>query len=357
MPVNSETRTFDQILATTYDAYRPVMVDNIFKMSAFFYKLYTSGRVEHQDGGASLIFPLMYADNDTAAWYQDDQAIDTTVQNGMSAAKMPWTQLAASVSFTRKQRRMNSGRSQIINLITAKIRQAEMTLYETMNDALYSAGKYNDSQTSLQIAGLGALAAEAPNSYDVGGIDTSAYTWWQNKVRGNKNAAGTGASLVWKEDQDSSSVTATGPVYMREAYAYASKGTGGSPDFGMASLFGYLSYENYMANFQRYRDPDMAKMGFDNIRFRNMDLFWDESATSSSVTAANGQTSKELFFMLNTNFLSLKVDSQTDFIRTEFKRPVNQDSEAALILWMGNLCTTKRSKQCVFVNADITTVS
>ena len=49
MAVNSETRTFDQILSTTYDYYRPVLVDNIFKMNALFYKLYNGGKISHQD--------------------------------------------------------------------------------------------------------------------------------------------------------------------------------------------------------------------------------------------------------------------------------------------------------------------
>ena len=352
MAVNSETRTFDQILSTTYDYYRPVLVDNIFKMSALFYKMYSGGKVEHQDGGAGLIFPLMYADNDTAAWYSDDESIDTNVQDGISVAKMPWCQLAASVAFTRKQRRMNSGKSQIINLITAKIRQAEMTLYETFNDAMYGTGNYNDSQTSKALCGLGAMVSPDPESYDVGGIDCSTYTWFKNKVRGNASA-----NYTWIDDSDAPTL-ATGPVAMRDLYAWCSKGTGGPPDFGLASLSGYNGYEEYMATRQIYRDPDMGKMGFDNIRFRNMTLFWDESCKTENISASSGLSANgEIFYFLNTNFMNMKVDSQTDFIRTEFKRPVNQDSEAALILWMGNWCTTKRSKHGVMENYNSTNVT
>ena len=88
----------------------------------------------------------------------------------------------------------------------------------------------------------------------------------------------------------------------------------------------------------------MAKMGFDNIQFRNMTLFWDEAYTTTSITAANGLLTYAGFIFLNLNFLQLYIDSQTNFIRTPFQRPVNQDTEAALILWMGNLTTSKRSK-------------
>ena len=351
MAVQSETRTFDQILATTYDYYRDTLVDNIFKMSALYYKLYKGGKIEYQDGGASLIFPLMYGKNETIAWYEDDEAIDTTVQDGISVAKMGWCQLAGSISFTRKQRRMNSGKHQIINLITAKIRQAEMSLYEEFNSALYSTGKYKEGQSSKQICGLGAIVAEAPNSYDVGGIDTSAYTWWQNKVIGDG-----GNALTWIDDMDFPEL-ATGPEAMRKLYAWCSRGTGGPPDFGFCSLAGYLGYEKYMATRQIYRDPEMARMGFDNIRFRNMDLFWDDAYTTNSVSAANGLSTYAGMIFLNLEFLHLKVDSQTDFIRTEFQRPVNQDSEAALILWMGNLCTSKRSKHGVLGYGNLTNIT
>ena len=352
----SETRYFDQILATTYDYYRPVLVDNIFKMNALFYKLRESGSYEYQNGGASLVFPLLHGKNQTTSWYEDDEEIDVTVQEGITVAKMPWVQMAASIAFTRKQRRMNSGKQQIINLISAKIKQAEMSMHEEFNDALFDSGggKYSESTslTSKKIAGLQAIVAEDPESYDLGGIDCSTYTWWKNKAKGDA-----GTAMTWTEDMGDTPAAATGPLYMRQLYAYCSKGTGGPPDFGFAGLYAYTQYETHMAQKQRYTDPAMAKMGFDNIRFRNMTLFWDEAVASASVTASTGLSSAICMYFLNTKFLHLKVDSQTDFIRTNFQRPVNQDSEAALILWMGNLCTSQRRKHGVLTDGNITDVT
>jgi hypothetical protein len=355
MADTSETRTFDQILATTYDYYRPTLVDNIFKGNPLFYKLMQRER-EYQDGGASLIFPIMYGKNSTFGWYEDDDPIDLTVQEGITVAKTGWAQAAASVSFTRKQRRMNSGRHQIINLITSKIKQAEMTMYEEFTSALYGTGRYSDvaavTAASKAMAGLGAIVSETPDSYDVGGIDTDVMTFWRNKVGDDA-----GTALTWEDDMGDTPALATGPVAMRELYAWCSKGTGGPPDFGVATLAGYSGYEGYMSSKQIYRDPEMAKMGFDNIRFRNMTLFWDEAYTSNSITAANGLLTYAGMMFLNTEFLHFKTDSQTDFIRTEFQRPVNQDTEAALILWMGNLMTSKRSKHGVLAYGNITEIS
>lgn len=355
MSIVSETRTFDQVLSTTYDYYRPTLEDNIFKGNPLFFKLRKSDSVRYQDGGASIICPLMYGKNNTVDWYEGDDTIDVTVQEGITVAKYPWSQLAASISIDRKTRRMNSGRSQIINLITAKIKQAEMSLFEEMTSSLYSTGRYSDASAvttaSKAMAGLGAICSEAPDSYDVGGIDTSTYTWWQNKVGDDA-----GTALTWIDDSDAPSL-ATGPVKMRQVYAWCSKGTGGPPNFGFASLAGYQGYESYMATRQIYRDPEMAKMGFDNIQFRNLSLFWDESYTSNSITAANGLLTYAGMMFLNLDFLHFYIDSQTNFIRTPFQRPINQDTEASLILWMGNLVTSKRSKHGIIGYGDLTEIT
>jgi len=60
MSIVSETRTFDQVLSTTLDYYRPTLEDNIFKGNPLFFKLRKSDAVKYQDGGASIIVPLMY---------------------------------------------------------------------------------------------------------------------------------------------------------------------------------------------------------------------------------------------------------------------------------------------------------
>lgn len=356
MSIVSETRTFDQVLSTTLDYYRPTLEDNIFKANPLFFKLRKSESVKYQDGGASIILPLMYGANNTAGWYEGDDTIDVSVQEGISVAKYPWAQLAASISIDRKTRRMNSGRSQIINLISAKIKQAEMTLFETMNNQLYSTGRYSDAAAvtaaSKAMAGLGAICSEAPDSYDVGGIDTSVYTWWQNKVGDDA-----GSALTWVDDMGDTPVLATGPVAMRELYAWCSKGTGGPPNFGFTTLGLFNGYEGYMASKQIYRDPEMAKMGFDNVQFRQSTLFWDEAYTSNSITATNGLLTYAGMMLLNLNFIHLFIDSQTNFIRTPFQRPINQDTEAALILWMGNLVTSKRSKHGVLAYGNITEIS
>lgn len=350
MADTSETRTFDQILSTTYDYYRPVLVDVIHKGNALYYKLYERGR-EYQDGGASLIYPLLYGKNLTIASYEDDEEIDVTVQAGITVAKMPWTQVAGSISFTRKQRRMNSGRSQIINLIQAKIRQCEMGMIEKFNGYLYGTGKYSESATSKDPCGLQAIVPEVPTDYELGLISPTTMTWWKNKALGDG-----GTAWTWMDDQNFPE-QATGPNAMRRLYMICSKGVGGTPDFIFSSMYGYMAYEAYMGSKMIYRDPKMAELGFDNIKFRGSTMFWDEDVASASVAAADGQATKVCMYFLNTEFLHLKVDSQTDFIRTDFQRPVNQDSEAALVLWMGNFCCSNRAKHGVLTDGNITDVT
>ena len=51
-----------------------------------------------------------------------------------------------------------------------------------------------------------------------------------------------------------------------------------------------------------------------------------------------------VLYMINANYISLCVDSETDFITTDFIRPYNQTVKVAYILWRGNLTTNNRRR-------------
>jgi hypothetical protein len=86
---------------------------------------------------------------------------------------------------------------------------------------------------------------------------------------------------------------------------------------------------------------------YENIRFRRAILTWDEFIpdVQSNVTAT---TTYGSMYFLNTKFIAMKFDSQTNFVATPFMKPVNQDARVAHILWMGNLCVSNRRKQAVW---------
>src|SRR3990167_1316058 len=114
----------DALLSTTLSAVRKKFADNIFTKIPLFMWLKSKARIT-EDGGASLVVPLMYAKNSTAKSYSGYGTIDVTPQEGLSAANYRWAQYAATVTISGLEERVqNVGDKAVIKLLDAKITQA-----------------------------------------------------------------------------------------------------------------------------------------------------------------------------------------------------------------------------------------
>ena len=71
---------FDALLSTTLQNYRPTLIDNIFTDRVLLNHLNEKGRVVLEEGGTSIVEPLIYVGNDTTSSYSGYDAIDLTPQ-------------------------------------------------------------------------------------------------------------------------------------------------------------------------------------------------------------------------------------------------------------------------------------
>ena len=351
----SETRTFDDLLTTTLDNYRPTLFDNVFKSNPFFHRLHQRGRMRMEDGGASLIIPLMLAQNNTVAFYEGYDTIDVTPQDIGTVAKYPWCELAGSVTISRRLERLNSGRHRLISLVESRVRQLELSLIDLFNQKLFSqtGGKYNESQTTKELCSVCAIAPETPATFSLGGLSSSTNTTWSNKAIGDA-----GTAFTWVTDTGDTPAAATGPAAMRRLYNSLMKGEGGGPDLMVSSKYLYENYESGLFGQRRFVAEDSASASFDNIRFRRLDIFWDEYMATNAIAYTSGEAAGgNMAYMFNTDFLELITDSESDFIRTPWVSPENQTARTMLIVWMGNLICTNRRKQGVLTDTNITDVT
>ena len=347
----SRTQTFDELVVTTLDAYMPSMNDNIFKSNSTYYEMRNAGAFIGQDGGLAIVEPLMYGKTAVQAYSRYD-ALNVIAAEGITGAVYPWAQIATPIMIDRLSERQNSGKYQIIVLLTAKITQAEMSLIEKTNEKLYEAGKYNESQTSLWPAGLLAFVSETPDTYSVGGISSSTDTWWQNKVRGNA-----GVTWTWIPDLGDTPADATGVAAMRTLYNNCAKGAGGPPTFAVGTQYWFENYEAHLSPFKRYQNDDSAQAGFSNLKYRNMTLYWDEYYRAGNVANEAATLTTASFTFLNVKFIKFRYDTQTNLIRTPFVRPSNQDAKVAHILLYGNMTCGNRRKQGIGTDANITAIN
>src|SRR5687768_3456705 len=116
--------SFDSLLATTIDNYRKTLTDNIFKSRPLLWWLTEKNSVRKLSGGVNIVEPLIYAEGQAGSYGEWD-TIQIVPQEGVSAAVYPWKQLFATISISGLEEAQNNGEEQVINLLRAKVMQAE----------------------------------------------------------------------------------------------------------------------------------------------------------------------------------------------------------------------------------------
>lgn len=298
---------FDALLATTLAKYRDRLTDNVFTARPLTYFLMEKGRLRMDDGGTKIVEPLVYGQNSTVASYSGYDTISLTAQAGISAAEFDWKQYAASIAISGIEEAKNNGESAILNLLEAKIMQAEESMREGFNQMFFGDGTGNSGKNWN---GLGNIV-ESGNT--VGGIDSSDAdnAWWRSY---EENTAG-----------------ALTLAQMATAYNSVSVGND-HPDMVLTSQTLYEKYESLLQPQLRYTDTKTADAGFQNLLFKSAPVTYDVHAPAGTM------------FFLNSKYLTLVGHSQKWFSQTEFVRPENMDAQYALIMCYGNLTVRNRKK-------------
>ena len=351
---SSLTDQFDALLTTTLRNVQPRLRDNISRSNKLISWLDQTGRTMRVDGGERIQIPLMHAQNSTADIYAAYGTLDTTPQDGITAAFYTWAQMSVSISISRKEERQNSGQSRLLSLLESKTMQAEVSLKELLNNCCVSgkittgassaSGQFS-ARTGRQDSGaLGPLPipalVDANNSraITIGNINPSTYSFWRN--------------------QAASSTATTFAGYKQELnamYNDCSKGVGGPPNFILSDQRAWEIYWNALANQERYVIDNQRTIdilgGSEALKFRGGVWVWDEvvpdAETNADIVDAIGTVTASTVYMLNTETWNYVVDSQTDFITTPFVRPENQDARVAQVLWMGATSVNNRRKNGV----------
>ena len=318
MPANS---TFTELVSTTFRKHRREIVDNLSNRNALLKYMMKRGNKRSEDGGLSIAAPLDYASNSTYQRYSDWDALNISASDVISAAEYQWRQIAINVVASGRELRINSGDSRIINLAKARIKNALRTFNNNFSSDLYSTGALTN-----QINGLQALVADAGTG-TVGGIDSTAFPFWQNQVID---------ASVLSVTPSASTIEAQ---LMLPAWLATDRGPDDQVDLIVADNNYYGFFEASQLSLKRYSNTGKGSAGFVSLRFKNADVIYDGNS---------GIPVNHMYFV-NTNYLELVVHKDADMEIMDDMRPVNQDGVVTPILWMGNLVCTNRSLQAVIV--------
>ena len=299
---------FSAILSTTLNNYRKQLTDNVFTARPFTYWLTEKGRIRMVPGGAQIVEPLVHGLNDTVASYSGYETISVADQTGISAAQFDWKQYAASIAISGIDEAKNNGEAEIINLLEAKIMQAEESMREGFSTMFYGDGTGNSGKNWN---GLGNII-ESGNT--VGGINSA-----------------TAGNEFWRSYEENTAGALT-VAQMNTAYNSVSKGND-VPDLVLTTQTLYEKYESLLVPSLRYTDTKTADAGFQNLLFKGAPVMFDTAAPAGNM------------FFVNSKYLTLVGHSDKWFAQTDFVRPENMDARYALIMCYGNLTVRNRARQ------------
>jgi hypothetical protein len=266
------------------------------------------GRIRMLNGGTKIVEPLIYGQNSTVASYSGYDSLALTPQEGISAAEYDWKQYAASIAISGIEEAKNNGEQEIINLLEAKIMQAEESMRESFNQMFFADGTGNSGK---DWNGLGNLI-ESGNT--VGGINSA-----------------TAGNEFWRSKEDNDAV-ALSLADMSSMYNSVSVGND-HPDTLLTTQTLFEKYEALLQPNLRYTDTKTADAGFQNLLFKAAPVMYDVHCTAGT------------FFFLNSKYITLVGHSNKWFSQTEFIKPEDTDARYALIMCYGNLTVRNRAKQ------------
>ena len=344
--------SFGVLATTTLRNARQTLFDNLSNHTPLLAKLRAMGGVRKDRGGTTITEPLLYGGNSTVKPYAGYEPLDLTPQEGLTSAEFEWKQLAGSVVISGMEKFKNSqGKTQVVNLLKAKLKQLDISFKEEVNRQLLSDGT---GFSSKSIGGLGLLVGIGGGD-TVGGIDASdaANAWWDPQI-------------IDFDTSYTTFTTAAAPTFhglqaMRDMYTRCIRNDDkagmiiGSDDFVNA-------YEAIAEGDKlRVTDRGLADLGFDNVAFKGVPVVWDafmdsddtaNSPYAGSNTTGHGPADDEhRIYFLNLNYLNFVIGEGKEFMTTDFMRPENQDAEVANVILYCNMTVSNRSRQGVIYSA------
>lgn len=298
------------LAATTLSNYHKKLVDNIFKKHALLDHLKANGGTKMYDGGRQLVAPVMYGTNSTAMRFSGTDTLDNTYQDGIDAATYDWKYYNVAISFSLDDKSKNKGKSQIVNLLEGKIRQAELSLAEMINTDLLS---------GTDAKGLVGLDTLIGTTTTAGGISGTTYSWWRSTV-------------------DSDAVTLAF-ADMRAAKNSANNGNGGSKVSLMITtqtmyerIFALLT-ASYVMNSQLVTKEGkrLADASFEAIEFEGVPVVYDESVDTG------------IMYMINVDNYKLGILEDLNFKVINKAEPTDQHVEITDIVFGGAAFTDRRA--------------
>lgn len=304
-----------EILTTTINNRSRKLADNVSESCALLFRLREKGRVKPFGGGDSIYQELEWAENGTVKNYTGYETLDVSPSEVLTAAEFQIKQKAVSVVISGLEELKNSSKERMIDLMEARINNAEKSMVNSVAADCYSDGTADGGK---QIGGLQLLVADAPSTGIVGGINraTAAYAFWRN--------------IVFDATSDGSATSATTvQSNMNALWVQLCRGRE-HPDLIVMDNVYYKFFWNSLQAIQRLTSSKLAEAGFETLRYAGADVVLDGGY--------GGACPASHMYMLNTDYIHFRPHRDRNFVPIGGDRfATNQDATVKLIGFAGNM--------------------
>lgn len=321
--------------------------DAISKATPLIDKISKNGNAKSVTGERAQV-NLMYGLNSTFGSHKPYSTLPVDPQDGLGAAFFPWAEYHVAVSIDGKTLRMNAGPEKVADLVDTKYKQSLITVATNIDKhlwdiegatltALAELAPRNDAVTGgAQIIPVPFIViADADANYLFGGLNSLTYSWWRPLV------VDFGTVNSWALFK---------AKWMRLYTDCQAEGLG-DPDIAVCDKYTYLNYFNATEAQRRYESQEKPAIGASAVKFMGMDVFFDQYICdcdqSSSPTGAgynydSGSFATGSVYMLNSKMLGWRTLKGADWAWQGFRKPVDQDAQANLCIFNGQIVPMNR---------------
>jgi len=315
MGAPTKTITWDNLNSSTTGVYDKNVKDGIFKKNMLLKKLYDAKKT--YNGGIFVTEPIMNAEGNGGS-YTGMQVLTPQDKQLVTTAVYEPAHYETDITLSYTDDLANRGPAQIFDLFEMKYTNAKQTMRKFLTTGIYSTG-VKATYGTAPLVGLQAAVATDPTTDPTagayGGItrDTTAATdFWKNQYK------------------DMTSLASLTMLKLQNLWGKCSDGDE-HPDIITVGQDVFDKIWSLADARQQLGNEEAAKMGYQNINFNGVPLIADKNCPAG------------FLWMLNTNYIYLKIHEADDMVATPFLQGTTQLVKVKFITWTGQLvCSNPR---------------
>lgn len=328
--INSKTVLIDNLVTTTWYDVRKDIVDAVFKITPFYDKMVEQGRIRDRvPDGTHFEIPIRYGKMDqNRKWFGRGDTFGMSEKEVLTRLYYYTRNVGTNMVRYWDDERKNRGKAQLINWADELVTNTKMSLIDGFENDLMA----ETITDPLQMNSLPTIISSTPTSGSLGGVSRSGNEYLQNYTK-NFQGLSTATNLL---DE------------MTTIFNKCSQWKGGtkrSPDLILTTREIYQDYERICRALQTIFTSDTirASLGFGNLLFKNVEMFWAPNCPAGCM------------YFINTETLELCYDPSAWFEMTEWTKVPNSLDRMAQIVCVCNLvCDNVRKNGLIY---NISTVS